>query len=99
MKLEVFIHYEYNSSEKKFDYTVHTSDFGWLGETLIETQELEFESPPEAEMRRIAYASLQAKRQKVLADAQVKANELDAQAHELLALENHMKRADDDIPF
>ncbi len=105
MKKDLYIHYEWSASNKEFVYSFSASDMTWLGESLIEKREIEFESPPEAEMRKAAYALLQKKRSQILADAMVKAQDIDQQAQELLALEDKSNqviqppKADDDIPF
>lgn len=102
MELEIFIHADWSKYRKEFDYNVHNSDYTSVGEILLEVRTIQFESPPEMELRKKAYALLMKEKQEVLANAQVKAMEIEQQAQELLALEdksNGQKGEDDDIPF
>lgn len=87
METTVIIQADWDTYEKKYEYKARpylSSD-----SILIEERTLQFESPTEKVLRLQTYKQLCAKRNKVLADAQVEANELQEQANELLALEDH----------
>ena len=83
--LYIYAHWdEYN---KVFGHSLSA----WIrqDDVLVEERQIEFETLPERELRIAAHAKLMEKKQKVLADAQVEANEIDAVAQELLSLEDH----------
>jgi hypothetical protein len=99
VETKAIIQADWDTYDKKYEYKVRpylSSD-----SILIEERILHFESPTEKVLRLQTYKQLLAKKNKVLADAQVEANEIQEQANELLALEDHSQQqgVDDDIPF
>ena len=101
MKKEVFIHAQWNKYTKAFDYSTMGQDMSDYGYIFLEKQELEFETPPEKEMRVLASKALRAQGNKTLANAHIEAKALYEEADSLLALEFTPDEAkiDDDIPF
>lgn len=87
METTVIIQAEWDKYDKKFIYRARP----YLSTDSIKIEErvLHFDSPTELEMRKLVHYQLLEKKQKVLADAQVEANEIQQQADELLALEDH----------
>ena len=86
---KIYIHAEWNTYENKFDYFFCTCEADWDNhKKLIAVQEIEFELPPDEEMRLAAYKGLMKDKTELLANAQVRANQIDEKASRLLALED-----------
>lgn len=87
MEVKVFIQANWDKYDKKFDYAARS--YLSTDAVLIEERTLQFESLTENELRTKTHKLLLEKKNKVLADAMVRANELEKEAQELLALEDH----------
>ena len=87
MEMQIFIHAEWKSYAKKYDYHVYCCDMTDYGEILLEERTIQFESPPEKQLHQLTHKLLYAEAQKIRAKAFVKAAELEKRAQELLALE------------
>ncbi len=85
--VKAFIHAQWNKYSEKFDYTVWQTDMTNCGYVLLDIKELNFESPPEKELKLMVVKSLLAKKEKIMADAYKESNEIQQEADELLALE------------
>lgn len=103
---KAFIHAQWNKYSKDFSYVAYAGDMTEYGYILLEERELSFESPDDKRLRSLAAQSLRAKKNKELAEAHVKAQEIDQEIEELLALEfkpavEEPKKVeeDDDLPF
>lgn len=86
MEATAWIYADWDKYNKKFIYRVRNYETD--SEILVEKRVLQFASFEEAELRRQMHAILIKKKNEVLADAYVEAGELEAQANELLALED-----------
>lgn len=86
MELDTFIHAQWNQYSKKFDYSALQMDMTEYGYILLEKRKLQFDIPPDDELRNAAVRVLRMKKNKVLADASIEAQNLDNEIQELLAL-------------
>jgi len=87
MEKTVYVYANWNTYHKEFDYRL--SSYERTDEVLVDTQQVKFETLDDKKLRVAMYQLLVVKKQQVLADAQVEANEIQEQANELLALEDH----------
>lgn len=87
MEVQVFIQADWDKYDKKYTYSARA--YKSSDSVQLEERTLSFESPTEKELRIKTYKLMMAKKQQVLADAQVEAAEIQEQANELLALEDH----------
>jgi len=89
----IYIYARWNEYSKEFDHFIrpYTTD----DEILLETRSVSFETLPDKELRIQMHKILIAKKNKIVADAVVEAQEIEKVANELLALEDHSN----DIPL
>ena len=97
----VWIYAEWSSSRKDFNYYIRGHECTLTGEVLIERRDIQFETPNDIQLKKDTAIALKAQRQRILADAQVEAMEIDQKIQELLAIEDFSKRKvdEDDLPF
>lgn len=86
MEVKSYIYASWCLYEKKFDYRIR--NYTVSNEVLVAEVMVPFESPTETQLRSDMAGLLRAKRQEVLADAQVEANKIDEQIQQMLALED-----------
>lgn len=91
MEVKGVIQAEWDKYDKKFEYKVRP--YLCSDAILVEERELSFVSPTEAALRQHLHEILISKKQKVLADANVEANEIQQEADELLALPSPSQEA------
>lgn len=99
MEVKVFIHAQWNKYSKAFSYSALQCDMTEYGYILLETKTVEFVVPVDKELRNAAVRVLRAKRNKVLADAGVEAQNIDDEVQELLCLPAPTAEEKDDCPF
>jgi len=86
MELKAYIHAQWNKYSKEFNYSVLQQDMTEYGYILLAIRTVEVELPPDEDLRSAAVRVLRAKKNKVLADASIEAQQLDDEAQELLSL-------------
>lgn len=89
MKVTIYISMHWNKYSKEMEPVVRQSTYLSDGDILIAQQEVEFESWGDTQLRQAVYKALLEKKSKVLADAYVEAEEIQNEANDLLALEDH----------
>ena len=101
MEMKVWITKRWNTCSKKFDLGVQEyAPYESSDRIIVNTQTISYGDMPDAALKAAAVVVLRAKRQTVLADAQVEANKIDAEIQELLALEDlSARKEDDDTPL
>jgi len=97
MEITVYIHASWNKWAKKFEFSASESeDLTFLDQIKVSTHQITFESPVENDLRLAIRKVLLASRNKILADAYVKAEKVQQEADELLALEYKSESSKDD---
>lgn len=86
--VKVLIHAQWVPWDKKWVYSCWPYDTTSCGYVLLETRELEFESPSDLMLKSQLIRLLREKKKAVQAEAQGKLNEIDAEIQNLLALED-----------
>ena len=101
MEMKVWITKRWNTYAKEFNLGGQNyAPFEGSENIVIDEQTVVYTDLPDAALKAAAVVVLRAKRQTVLADAQLEANKIDAEIQELLALEDlSARKEDDDIPF
>lgn len=97
MEVRVFIHGDWNKYTKEIQYSCHSCDMADYGYIFITEQTVQFESPTEAEFKKLVVKILEAKLQKKQAEAYREQEAIRQEIQEMLAIEH--KEIDDDIPF
>ena len=86
--VKCYIHAQWVPWNKKWEYTCWMADMSSSGYILLETRELEFESPSDQMLKGQLIRILRDKKKEVQAEAQVKLDAIDAEIQNLLALED-----------
>ena len=87
-----YIHAQWHSYAKEWSFSTFAQDMSEYGYILLETREIEFESPSDLMLKAQLIRALRNKKTKVQADCQVALGEIDAEIQELLALEDQSGR-------
>lgn len=87
-----FIHAKWNKWDNKWNYYIFSVDMTEHEYVLLETREIEFESPSDLMLRHQLVRVLQGVKKDVQARAQVQLNDLDQRIQELLAIEDKSGR-------
>lgn len=90
--VKCYIHAQWVPWDKNWRYSCWMADMSSSGYILLETRELEFESPSDQMLKAQLVRLLREKKKEVQADAQVKLNEIDAEIQTLLAIEDKSGR-------
>lgn len=86
--VKAFIHAKWDKWNRKWDYYIFSHDMTEHEYVLLETRDIEFESPSDLMLKHQLVRVLRGVKKDVQARAQVQLDELDARIQELLALED-----------
>jgi hypothetical protein len=90
MKLDVYIHAQYDEYEKKYDFRVWSHDMTgseYIG-PLVGKTEIEFEPPPHEVMVNGTIATYRLQQQKIRAEAEKNCQQLQQRINDMLCLEH-----------
>lgn len=86
--VKAFIHAKWCKWDRKWDYHIFSHDMTEHEYVLLETRDIEFDSPSDLMLKHQLVRVLHEVKKDVQARAQVQLDELDARIQELLALED-----------
>lgn len=87
MKVQVFIHANYNEYDKEYHFEPWRSDMTGYAGSLVETQEIEFTPPPRDVLVNGTIAEYREQQKKIRAEAESKINVLEQRINDLLCIE------------
>ena len=94
--LKAYIGASWNQYSEKFDFSLHGCDMTDYGYHTVKIVEIEAPPQDDEELRNQVHKALMAQKAKILADAWVKAQEIQETADKLLALPAPAQKIEDD---